>query len=67
MQQALERHRVVGDESGPANAFSQFRKALLSQGDLQQAERRLNNASERFIKLGQEPGEAAVLRLLADV
>ena len=61
-QRALECHRVVGDESGLANTFSQFGKALLSQGDLQQAERCLNNASEHFIKLGQEPGEAAVLR-----
>lgn len=66
-QQALERHRVVGDELGLANTFSQFGKALLSQGDLQQAERCLNNASEHFIKLGQEPSEAAVLRLLADI
>ena len=66
-QRALECHRVVGDELGLANTFSQFGKALLSQGDLQQAERCLNNASEHFIKLGQEPSEAAVLRLLADI
>ena len=58
---------MVGDELGLANTFSQFGKALLAQGDLQQAERCLNNASEHFIKLGQEPGEAAVLRLLADI
>lgn len=66
-QRALECHRMVGDELGLANTFSQFGKALLSQGDLQQAERCLNNASEHFIKLGQEPSEAAVLRLLADI
>lgn len=66
-QRALECHRMVGDELGLANTFSQFGKALLSQGDVQQAERCLNNASEHFIKLGQEPSEAAVLRLLADI
>lgn len=66
-QRAIECHRMVGDELGLANTFSQFGKALLSQGDLQQAERCLNNASEHFIKLGQEPSEAAVLRLLADI
>ena len=66
-QRALECHRVVGDELGLANTFSQFGKALLAQGDLQQAERCLNNASEHFIKLGQEPSEAAVLRLLTDI
>lgn len=66
-QRALECHRVVGDELGLANTFSQFGKALLAQGDVQQAERCLNNASEHFIKLGQEPSEAAVLRLLADI
>lgn len=66
-QRALECHRLVGDELGLANTFSQFGKALLVQGDLQQAERCLNNASEHFIKLGQEPSEAAVLRLLADI
>ena len=58
---------MVGDELGLANTFSQFGKALLAQGDVQQAERCLNNASEHFIKLGQEPSEAAVLRLLADI
>ena len=66
-QRALECHRVVGDELGLANTFSQFGKALLSHGNLQQAERCLNNASEHFIKLGQEPSEAAVLRLLTDI
>ena len=66
-QRALECHRMVGDELGLANTFSQFGKALLSQGDVRQAERCLNNASEHFIKLGQEPSEAAVLRLLADI
>jgi lipopolysaccharide biosynthesis regulator YciM len=34
---------------------------------MRQAERCLNNASEHFIKLGNEPGEAAALRLLADI
>jgi hypothetical protein len=36
-------------------------------GKLRRAERCLNNASEHFIKLGDEPGEAAVLRLLAEL
>ncbi|NOT97106.1 MAG: hypothetical protein HOP00_12475, partial [Nitrospira sp.] len=31
------------------------------------AERCLNNASEHYIKLGNEPAEAAVLRLLASL
>ena len=35
--------------------------------DAQSAEKCLNNASEHFIKLGNEPGGAAVLRLLADL
>ncbi|HBH79334.1 MAG TPA: hypothetical protein DDY39_05855, partial [Nitrospira sp.] len=36
-------------------------------GDLLGAERCLNNASEHYIKLGNEPAEAAVLRYLATV
>jgi hypothetical protein len=36
-------------------------------GQKDKAEKCLNNASEHFIKLGNEPGEAAVLRLLADL
>ena len=35
--------------------------------DLVKAERCLNNASEHYIKLGNEPAEAAVLRLLATI
>jgi tetratricopeptide (TPR) repeat protein len=42
-------------------------KTFLQAGDRQRAEKCLNNASEHFIKLGNEPGEAAVLRLLADL
>ena len=37
------------------------------QEEFRQAERCLNNASEHFIKLGSEPSEAAVLRVLADL
>jgi Tetratricopeptide repeat len=42
-------------------------QCFLDQGDLENAERCLNNGSEHYIKLGAEAGEAAVLRLLADV
>ena len=45
--------------------YSQLGKCFLDQGDLTRAERCLNNASEHYIKLGNEPAEAAVLRLLA--
>ena len=45
-QRALECHRVVGDELGLANTFSQFGKALLAQGDRQQAERCLNSTTK---------------------
>lgn len=44
--------------------YSQLGKCYLDQGDLVRAERCLNNASEHYIKLGNEPAEAAVLRLL---
>ena len=47
--------------------YSQLGKCFLDQGDLTRAERCLNNASEHYIKLGNEPAEAAVLRLLATV
>ena len=39
----------------------------MEHGDPEQAERCLNNASEHYIKLGNEPAEAAVLRLLATI
>jgi hypothetical protein len=42
-------------------------RCFLDQGDLENAERCLNNGSEHYIKLGTEAGEAAVLRLLADL
>jgi tetratricopeptide (TPR) repeat protein len=45
--------------------YSQLGKCFLDQGDLTKAERCLNNASEHYIKLGNEPAEGAVLRLLA--
>ena len=45
--------------------YSQLGKCYLDQGDLLGAERCLNNASEHYLKLGNEPAEAAVLRLLA--
>ena len=60
-------HRVVGNEEGLALTYSQLGKTFLDSGDLRKAERCLNNASEHFIKLGNAPGEAAVLRLLATV
>ena len=66
-QQALDFHRTVGDEHGLANTFSQLGKTFLLQGHTIQAERCLNNASEHFIKLGQETNEAAVLRLLGEL
>jgi Tfp pilus assembly protein PilF len=47
--------------------YSQLGKCFLDQGDLTRAERCLNNASEHYIKLGNEPAEAAVLRILATV
>ena len=58
---------MVGDEVGLANTYSQLGQAFLTQGEIRQAERCLNNASEHFIKLGNEPSEAAVLRVLADL
>ena len=64
-KQALDYHRVVGNEEGLAVTYSQLGKCFLDQGDLTRAERCLNNASEHYIKLGNEPAEAAVLRLLA--
>jgi Tfp pilus assembly protein PilF len=47
--------------------YSQLGKCFLNQGDLTRAGRCLNNASEHDIKLGNEPAETAVLRLLATV
>ena len=66
-KKALESHRVVGDEDGLAVTYSQLGKTFLQANQNSQAEKCLNNASEHFIKLGNEPGEAATLRLLADV
>jgi pyridoxal biosynthesis lyase PdxS len=42
-------------------------RTFFEAGRLVEAERCLNNASEHFVKLGQPQGEAAVLRLLADL
>ena len=64
---ALDFHRLVGDETSLANTYSQLGQTFLMQGEFRQAERCLNNASEHFIKLGREPSEAAVLRVLADL
>jgi tetratricopeptide (TPR) repeat protein len=64
---ALGSHRIVGNEEGLAVTYSQMGKGFLDQGDLVMAERCLNNASEHYIKLGHEPAEAAVLRLLASL
>src|SRR5437868_10156218 len=66
-QKALDFHRLAGDEDGLAITYGQLGKAFLLSGDFRQAEKCLNNASEHFIKLGNEPAEAAVLRLLADL
>ncbi len=66
-KQALDYHRIVGNEEGLAVTYSQLGKCFLDQDDDTQAERCLNNASEHYIKLGNEPAEAAVLRLLATV
>ncbi len=65
--QALAYHRMVGNEEGLAVTYSQMGQCFLEQGDLENAERCLNNGSEHYIKLGAEAGEAAVLRLLADL
>ncbi|GKS58160.1 hypothetical protein YTPLAS18_16870 [Nitrospira sp.] len=64
---ALDCHRAVGDEDGLAMTYSQLGKTFLSLDQWLNAERCLNNASEHFIKLGNEPSEAAVLRVLADL
>lgn len=66
-KRALEFHRAAGDEDGLAVTYSQLGKTFLMAGKRRQAEKCLNNASEHFIKLGNEPGEAAALRLLADL
>lgn len=63
--EALNHHRIIGNEEGLATTFSQLGKTLLSLGQNDQAEKCLNNATEHFIKLGNEQGEASVLRLLA--
>ena len=60
--QALDAHRIVGNEDGLALTYSQLGKMFLDAGDVRKAEKCFNNASEHFIKLGNAPGEAAVLR-----
>ena len=64
---ALECHRTVGDEDGLATTYSQLGKTFLDLHQWLNAERCFNNASEHFVRLGNEPSEAAVLRVLADV
>jgi tetratricopeptide (TPR) repeat protein len=64
---ALDLHRAVGNEEGLAVTYGQLGKTFLLAGRSIEAERCLNNASEHFIKLGDEPGEAGALRLLADL
>ena len=66
-RQALDSHRVVGNEEGLAGTYSQLGKTFLDSGRPVEAERCFNNASEHFIKLGNPTGEAAVLRELADL
>jgi tetratricopeptide (TPR) repeat protein len=65
--QALDSHRVVGNEEGLAGTYSQMGKMFLDSGKTVEAERCFNNATEHFIKLGNPSGEAAVLRELADL
>ena len=65
--QALDSHRVVGNEEGLAGTYSQMGKMFLDSGRSVEAERCFNNATEHFIKLGNPSGEAAVLRELADL
>ncbi len=57
----------MGNEEGLALTYSHLGKTFLDAEDLRPAEKCFNNASEHFIKLGNAPGEAAVLRLLAAV
>jgi tetratricopeptide (TPR) repeat protein len=64
---ALDAHRIVGNEEGLALTYSQLGQSFLDAGDVRKAEKCFNNASEHFIKLGNAAGEAAVLRLLANV
>ena len=47
--------------------YSQLGRTFSQAGLLRQAEKCLNNACEHFIKLGQPAGEAAALRLLAEL
>jgi tetratricopeptide (TPR) repeat protein len=63
----LEFHRKVGNEEGLATTYGQLGKTFLLTGSPQKAEACLNNATEHFTKLGDGPGEAGALRLLADV
>jgi hypothetical protein len=58
---------MVGNEEGLAVTYSQMGRCFLDQGDLASAEGCLNNGSEHYIKLGAEVGEAAVLRVLAEL
>jgi hypothetical protein len=64
---ALEFHRKVGNEDGLAATYGQLGKTFLQMGNVRKAEACLNNATEHFIKLGNGPGEAGALRVLADV
>ena len=56
-QQALDSHRVVGNEEGLAGTYSQLGKTFLESGRPVEAERCFNNASEHFIKLGIRPAK----------
>ncbi len=64
---ALTYHRKVGNEDGLASTYGQLGKIFHLTGNSRKAEACLNNATEHFIKLGNGPGEAGALRLLADV
>ena len=63
---ALDEHHIMG-AGELAITYSQLGKTFLDSADLLEAERCFNNASEHFIKLGNEAGEAACLRMFADI
>jgi tetratricopeptide repeat protein len=58
---------MIGNEEGLAATYSQLGKTCFDTGRAVEAERCFNNASEHFVKLGNEVGEAACLRFLSDI
>jgi hypothetical protein len=53
--QGLTYHRMVGNEEGLAVTYSQMGQCFLEQGDLENAERCLNNGSDITLSLGPRP------------